>query len=195
MDIDTARRVLKESEDTVSSIYVEADDPGKIEEVATKIEDAIPGIDARSMEEFSANFGRLLGQLDLFLMLIVSLALLVGVVGIINTMLMSTTERFSEFGILRTNGWSQRDVLTLVTVESAYLGLLAGLLGCAPGPARHGDREPVHHGRPAAVDYPVADRVWDCVFRSSWEPSAASIPRGERRGSCRWRRSVSGRID
>jgi putative ABC transport system permease protein len=60
----------------------------------------------------------------------VSLALLVGVVGIINTMLMSTTERFAEFGVLRTNGWSERNVLALVTAESACLGLLAGLIGC-----------------------------------------------------------------
>ena len=54
----------------------------------------------------------------------------VGVVGIVNTMLMSTTERFTEFGVLRTNGWSRGNVLTLVTAESAYLGLLAGLVGC-----------------------------------------------------------------
>jgi putative ABC transport system permease protein len=54
----------------------------------------------------------------------------VGVVGIINTMLMSTTERFAEFGVLRTNGWSQTNVLALITAESAYLGLLSGALGC-----------------------------------------------------------------
>jgi putative ABC transport system permease protein len=71
-----------------------------------------------------------MGQIDKFLLMTVSLALLVGVVGIINTMLMSTSERFVEFGVLRTNGWSQGDILKLVTLESAYLGLLAGLVGC-----------------------------------------------------------------
>ena len=55
---------------------------------------------------------------------------MVGVVGIINTMLMSTTERFVEFGVLRTNGWSQANILALVTLESAYLGLLSGVVGC-----------------------------------------------------------------
>ena len=59
------------------------------------------------MDEFAANFGNIMGQLDLFLLMTVSLALVVGVVGIINTMLMSTTERFVEFGVLRTNGWSR----------------------------------------------------------------------------------------
>src|SRR5262249_22299866 len=52
------------------------------------------------------------------------------VVGIINTMLMSTSERFTEFGVLRTNGWSQGNILALVTLESGYLGLLAGIIGC-----------------------------------------------------------------
>ena len=76
-----------------------------------------------------ANFGALMGQVDKFLMMTVSLALVVGVVGIINTMLMSTTERFIEFGVLRTNGWSQGNILALVTLESAYLGLLSGVVG------------------------------------------------------------------
>ncbi|HEY2158193.1 MAG TPA: FtsX-like permease family protein, partial [Isosphaeraceae bacterium] len=55
---------------------------------------------------------------------------IVGIVGIINTMLMSTTERFVEFGVLRTLGWSKGNVLALVTTESAFLGLLAGAIGC-----------------------------------------------------------------
>lgn len=132
MSIESARELLAISEDTVSNFYVESDDPGAIERVAAAIEQAAtnPKVDARSMSEFSANFSRLLGQLDKFLLATVSLALLVGVVGIINTMLMSTTERFTEFGVLRTNGWSAGNVLTLVTVESACLGLLAGILGC-----------------------------------------------------------------
>jgi len=132
MDIGTARRVVGEAPDKVSSFYVEAEDPSAIDELAKRIEETItePRLDARSMGEFAANFGTVMGQLDTFLLMTVSLALLVGVVGIINTMLMSTTERFAEFGVLRTNGWSRANVLSLVTIESAYLGLLAGLLGC-----------------------------------------------------------------
>ena len=66
----------------------------------------------------------------MLLLLIISLALIVGSVGILNTMLMSTTERFAEFGILRTNGWSRGDVLHLVLAESVSLGVLAGVVGC-----------------------------------------------------------------
>ena len=83
------------------------------------------------MNEAQANFSSLMGQVDTFLLMTVSLALVVGIVGIINTMLMSTTERFAEFGVLRTNGWSQGNILALVTMESAYLGLLSGVVGCS----------------------------------------------------------------
>ncbi len=132
MDINTARKILNESPERVSSFYVEADNPDDIDKTAKRIEDTItdPRVDARSMDEFAANFGNVMGQLDLFLLMTVSLALVVGVVGIINTMLMSTTERFVEFGVLRTNGWSRSNVLSLVTIESAYLGLLSGVVGC-----------------------------------------------------------------
>jgi len=131
MDIDAARELLGVNEDTVSSFYMEAGDASGTDALAEAIEKELPTVDARSMSEFTANFGRLLGQMDTFLLWTVSLALVVGVVGIINTMLMSTTERFAEFGVLRTNGWSRTNVLSLVTAESAYLGFLAGLLGCA----------------------------------------------------------------
>ena len=130
MDITTARQVLMVSPDTVSSFYVETLDPGRNDKTSEAIESHIEGVDSRSMGEFMANFATLMSQVDKFLLMTVSLALLVGVVGIINTMLMSTSERFVEFGVLRTNGWSQGDVLKLVTLESAYLGLLSGLVGC-----------------------------------------------------------------
>ena len=131
MDISTARDLLHFSKESISSCYVETVDPTENKAISDAIEKAEPGVDARGMNEFVENFTALMGSVDKFLLMTVSLALLVGVVGIINTMLMSTSERFVEFGVLRTNGWSQGNVLTLVTLESAYLGLLAGVVGTA----------------------------------------------------------------
>lgn len=131
MDIGSARKLLNISEQMTSSFYVEPEKPELVDKIAERIEKLDDLVDARSMNEFETNFSRIMGQFDKMLLMIVNLALGVGVVGIVNTMLMSTTERFVEFGVLRTNGWSRRDVLFLVTAESAYLGLLAGVVGCA----------------------------------------------------------------
>ena len=118
-----------------------------------------------------------MGQLDTFLLMTVSLALLVGVVGIINTMLMSTTERFVEFGVLRTNGWSQGNVLSLVTIESAYLGLLAGVVGCvlAFGLTQVGNQF-ISGG--LQLEFAPGCSRWGSASRSSRARSAASTPPG-----------------
>jgi putative ABC transport system permease protein len=129
MDIETARALVN-IPTGYSSIYVEADDPSRYDALIAEIEESIPEVHARSMDEMKSNFGALMGYVDRFLLMTVSLALLVGVVGIVNTMLMSTSERFVEFGVMRTNGWSSGDILKLVTLESALLGLMSGALGC-----------------------------------------------------------------
>ncbi len=129
MDINTARSLLHISKDTVQAYYIETVDPTENDQVAERLMEKESGIEVRSMNQFMNMFGALMGQIDKFLLMTVSLALVVGVVGIINTMLMSTSERFVEFGVLRTNGWSRGNLLTLVTLESAYLGLLSGVVG------------------------------------------------------------------
>ena len=173
MDIETARTVLNEPKDSISCIYVEGDNPADNGALAAAIEKAHPGFDARSMNEAQANFSSLMGQIDTFLLMTVSLALTVGIVGIINTMLMSTTERFVEFGVLRTNGWSQSNILALVTLESAYLGLLAGLVGCLLGLGRHAGRQPVHLGGNSPGDDPVALCVGNWSVGDDGDPGRA----------------------
>ena len=46
-------------------------------------------------------------------------------------MLMSTNERFVEFGVMRGNGWTRRNILILIVTESGLLGLLSGALASA----------------------------------------------------------------
>jgi putative ABC transport system permease protein len=130
MEITTARSLLSVPQETVSCFMVEPKVEAKTEAVARAIERAIPGVDARTMSQFQRGAGMLLGTLKKLLLLVISLALLVGSVGILNTMLMTTSERLTEFGILRSCGWSRGDLLRLVLAESICLGLLAGLVGC-----------------------------------------------------------------
>jgi len=62
-----------------------------------------------------------------------SLALLIGVFGIANTMAMSVFERTKEIGILRALGWKRWQVLAHVEIEAVILGLTGGLLGIGLG--------------------------------------------------------------
>ena len=194
MDIATARELLNVSKETVSSYYVESDDPTRNDAISAAIKKAMPGVEARSMNEFLSNFGALMGQVDKLLLMTVSLALLVGVVGIINTMLMSTSERFVEFGVLRTNGWSRGNLLALVTLESAYLGLLSGVVGCVLAVALVAVINRFTTGRRHPVDdAPVAVRAGDRPV-GRHRDARRPLSRLARRGSRRWTRSGSGRI-
>jgi putative ABC transport system permease protein len=62
-----------------------------------------------------------------------SLALLIGIVGIANTMVMSVYERTREIGTLRALGWKREQILALIELEAATLGLGGGFLGLALG--------------------------------------------------------------
>jgi putative ABC transport system permease protein len=62
-----------------------------------------------------------------------SIALLIGILGIANTMAMSVFERTREIGILRALGWNRRQVLILIQFEAVILGLGGGFLGIAIG--------------------------------------------------------------
>jgi putative ABC transport system permease protein len=62
-----------------------------------------------------------------------SIALLIGILGIANTMAMSVFERTREIGILRSIGWTQRHVMMLIQLEALILGLGGGVFGIAVG--------------------------------------------------------------
>jgi putative ABC transport system permease protein len=131
MEIGVARKLLGVAEGTVSTFDVEPVEITDTDALARRIEAAVPGVRAQRISEFNLEVGEIMRKLDMFLLLAVSLALVVGGVGIANTMLMSATERFVEFGVMRTNGWTRRNILFLVTTESALLGLLSGVVGSA----------------------------------------------------------------
>ncbi len=61
------------------------------------------------------------------------LALIVGGIGVTNTMAMSVFERTREIGILRAIGWSGRRVGVMIVSEAIAICLLALAVGCALG--------------------------------------------------------------
>jgi putative ABC transport system permease protein len=61
------------------------------------------------------------------------LAVLIGVLGIANTMAMSVFERTREIGILRALGWTRWQILAHIETEAFALGLGGGFLGIVFG--------------------------------------------------------------
>lgn len=61
------------------------------------------------------------------------LAIIVGTLGVMNTMLMTVFERTHEIGILLAVGWKRSRIMAMVLCESALLGFFGGIAGVGLG--------------------------------------------------------------
>ena len=75
----------------------------------------------------------ILGIIQYVIVGIASIALLVGAVGIANTMYMSILERTKEIGIMKSIGATNNAILTIFLIESTFFGIVGGILGCIIG--------------------------------------------------------------
>jgi putative ABC transport system permease protein len=101
-----------------------------------EIERRFPGTQAISEPAQALRVGANNTLISKAILVIVVIALIVGVIGVTNTMAMAIAERQSELGLLSTVGWSPGRVATLilgegiaVSVIGAALGLLFGVIG------------------------------------------------------------------
>ncbi len=84
-------------------------------------------------EELLATFGNILAIVTGFLGGIAAISLLVGAIGITNTMYTSVLERTKEIGIMKAIGAENKDILFVFIIESGLLGLVGGIIGVILG--------------------------------------------------------------
>jgi len=74
-----------------------------------------------------------LGGVQAFIVIIASISILVGAVGIVNTMTTSVLERRKEIGIMKAIGARNSQIFMQFLIESGLLGLVGGLVGVVFG--------------------------------------------------------------
>jgi ABC-type antimicrobial peptide transport system permease subunit len=102
------------------------------EAIRARIEQRFPDLTVTLSDEFAED-QEMLAMFGAFTWAVSFLAVVIGGVGVMNTVLMSIFERTREFGTLRAIGWRPRQVLSLVLGESVLLCGLGGVVGSALG--------------------------------------------------------------
>jgi len=112
----------------VSLYMVKVHDPAQAAEIVAAINTTNPEVHASLAGEFADSMPDM-ATMDVMLGSISFLAIVVGGVGVMNTMLMAVLERTREIGVLRALGWRRRRILGMILQEAVWLGILGGLSG------------------------------------------------------------------
>ncbi|MFC2030543.1 FtsX-like permease family protein [Chloroflexota bacterium] len=107
-------------------------DPGQAEALKERLDSDFPEIDVSLSSEFAENIPDLEAS-QAMVQQISFLAVLIGGVGMLNTMLMSVLERTREIGVLRALGWRRRQVMDMILREALALGVIGGIFGILLG--------------------------------------------------------------
>jgi putative ABC transport system permease protein len=117
----------------VTAVFVKVEPAASVSTVAARIEDNIQGVATITNADEYGKVDQGVEFLDAANLAISVLAVGIGAIGVMNTMIMSVFERTREIGILRAVGWSGRRILRMIMTESLVLCGIATVLGSALG--------------------------------------------------------------
>jgi len=125
---------INDDEDSISNIYVKVDKGADAQEVADRI-DSMYGENITTISSVMEmeQMADMLSMLQASSWGISLLAIVVGALGIINTMLMSVFERTREIGVLKAVGWSNTKILTMIVGESLVITIISAVIGSVIG--------------------------------------------------------------
>jgi putative ABC transport system permease protein len=101
-------------------------------EVDALVKDS-PEVNVSKLDDFVATQAQIFTFVLVFVQILLGLAMIIAVLGIVNTLALSMIERTRELGLLRAVGMKRPQVMWMVTVESVVISVFGALLGIAVG--------------------------------------------------------------
>ena len=140
---DEALRDLYDEDEEVSMIVakvVASEDPEKIADDVEKdlrkyrgLEEGKEDFIVQSPTQLLESFNVILDILQVMLIGIAGISLIVGGVGIMNTMYTAVLERTQEIGVMKSIGAKNSDIMKIFLFEAGILGLIGGAIGVTLG--------------------------------------------------------------
>lgn len=117
----------EDKDNKYNNIKVKVDNVDNVQKVQEQIE--AMGLKPHSLNDILVEINNSSKTQRLILGGIGAVSLLVAAIGISNTMVMSIYERTKEIGVMKVIGASVSDIKMMFLTESAFIGLLGGLVG------------------------------------------------------------------
>ena len=130
--LDTSQKFYNRG-DTVSFVLAVPEPDADTEELAKRIELNVEKVKTFSPAELRKQIEQSLIIFTLITVSAAALAAIIGSLSVMNTMLMSVSERTKEFGLMKALGADTRDILFMTMSEAALMGILGGIIGIAGG--------------------------------------------------------------
>ncbi|MFF3392493.1 ABC transporter permease [Streptomyces sp. NPDC002669] len=109
---------------------------GKEKEAYAALQDALakyPQYEVRNQADFKEQLKDQIGQLLNIVYGLLGLAIIVAVLGVVNTLALSVVERTREIGLMRAIGLSRRQLRRMIRLESVVIAVFGALLGLGLG--------------------------------------------------------------
>ncbi|WP_457208982.1 ABC transporter permease, partial [Nocardioides sp. P5_C9_2] len=131
----TTPRTLIEAgyRDADNFLIIDTDGSGAVQAELEGVVADQPIVTVKDQQAFAAEQRGPIDQLVLMIFALLGLALLIAVLGIVNTLALSIIERTREVGLLRAIGVSRAQLRRMVTLESVVIAVLGAVLGVVMG--------------------------------------------------------------
>ena len=135
---DQFNTLVPPSQQTFLSIYIKLDDTSSAGVDAAlpglkAVTDTVPGAKVQNLNEYKKAQTDQVNQFLQIVYVLLALALIIAIVGVVNTLLLSVYERTRELGLLRAVGMSRRQVRSTIRLESVIISLMGTFIGLVIG--------------------------------------------------------------
>jgi putative ABC transport system permease protein len=116
-----------------AALLLQTNGSGTVNDAVTTALAAYPNVQVQTRAQFDQTQANSVNELVGLVYALLALAVLIALIGIVNTLMLSVFERTREIGLLRAVGMKRRQVKTMIRSEAVILAIFGAIIGIIVG--------------------------------------------------------------